>query len=326
MLKKIFPALAGNPGARSFKLILLAEGYVAGQDAQFAADCVSFIEAMLATAPFNLTRVNPNWISVYSLFSVSANAGPATGTATPGRTTYESAIDPSTGVLIVSADKVNATVAAEKIDVNGAATPLADYCAQGQPSAGSTGVLIVVLLPAVSTPSQGAEMEHLPAPADYHFVATTQNGLWPQVIFRAMGRCLGLGDEYELDGPDQLAPPDTLQYAIPFNLELYRSPPVTNDASAKWTWLMSATEQHGPANVHAKVGLPATADYSVNTVPETPVSIEYWEGGAGYRTQIYRTAKDCLMRRRIGDARLPVRTDPVPFCLSCRKFIEQVIV
>jgi hypothetical protein len=325
MLKKIFPSLVGNSAARSFKLILLAEGYTAGQSAQFAADCLSFTEQLLATPPFNLTRINPNWITVYSLFSVSANAGPASGTATAGRTAYESAIDPGTGALTVNPAKVNAMVAAEQIDVNGTATPLADFCAKGAPSYGSSGVLIAVLLPSVVTPAQGAEMEYAPAPDDYHFVATTQNGRWPQLIFRAMGRCLGLGDEYELDGPDQLAPPDTMQYAPPFNLELYRSPPVLNDASAKWTWLMAATRRQGPADVHAKMGLPATADYSVNAVPETPVTIEYWEGGAGYRTQIYRTAKDCLMRRRIGDSRLPVRGDPVPFCLSCRKFIEHVI-
>ena len=70
---------------------------------------------------------------------------------------------------------------------------------------------------------------------------------------------------------------------------------------------------------------PYLPDNTIDAVPMTPSTIEYWEGGGGYRTKVYRSAHDCLMRRRIGESRLPVSAGRVAFCKVCTQHLRNLL-
>ena len=327
MTKKIFPFATGNSPFNSFKLVLISEGYLASESSKFASDCQEFTFRLVQTSPFNMSRSNARWLSIYTIFTASNNSGPSIDApAGTGRTAFESSVNTHLGTLTVNIVKFKAFVNVERLSVKGEAIPLSEFCAEGIPTYGNTGTLIVLLLPSGSSGTLGGELEYNPGLNDYHFVATSCDGEWQQVIFRGIAKCLGLGDEFELPGNDFLEPPLAARKYVPFfNLEYFSVPPITNDASIKWRSLLGATQRKAQPIVHAKTSNIATPDNTYNSFPMTPERIEYWEGGGGFRTHIYRTAKDCLMRRRIGDQNLPVRSQHVAFCIACRKFLEGII-
>jgi hypothetical protein len=326
MLQKIFPGGVGNSPRHCFKVVFLSEGYLLQEQHLFTGACIEFVERMLGIPPFNLTRINPHWLSVYRLFVPSANAGPASGSSSPGRTAFESAIDPATGVLSVNAARVVAEVTAAQLRVGTAQVPLSELILPGSAVGYTTGTLLVVLLPRVLTPAAGADAEHMPADGEYHFVATTRNGEWHQVVVRGMAAVLGLGDEFELSGTDHLAPADaSIATKLPYNLEYFPTPPPTNGSALRWRSLFTPAQLSQPPMVHGKTGAPAAPDVTLPAFPLSPDGAELWEGGGGYRTQVYRTARDCLMRRRCGDPILALRQAPVGFCPACRRFLHYVI-
>lgn len=327
MLKKLFPTGIGNTPLDSFKLILVAEGYLAAENAAFAGDCVDLLERLLATTPFNLSRGHPHWLSVYGAFQASAQSGPAIDTpAAAGRTMFESSLNTATGVLTVNQAKVNAYVAAETVPFGVGSEALAEFCAVGERSYGLTGALIVLLLPAIAGHPNGGEAENAPGANDYHFVATSKNGVYQQVVASALARCLGLGDEFELAGANQLSPGDEgIPVTRHFNLEYFETgPPNPITGATKWFPLFSAVERTLVPAIHPKAD-PTTPDTSLDSPPATAAGVQFWEGGGGYRTKIWRTSHDCLMRRRIGDQALPVRATPVPLCPACRFHLSRVI-
>jgi len=321
VLQKLFPSSVGTPPMSSFKLIFLAEGYQALHQSDFKSACADFYAWLIATPPFNSTRYNPGWLTVYAGFQASTATGPAPAGTTPAnRTTFDSALS-AAGVLTVDSAKVVAVLDAENLQEGGIAQGLSGFLAKGHQTYGRTGALVVLLLPA-ATPA-GAEMAYVPAVGEYHFIAVTQNGLWQQVVLRAMCDVLGLGDEFELAGTDFLEPTTAEEIALlPFNLEYFDTLPTTNGVSPGWNRLFGPGRAAAPAIVHASSGSPAPLD----TNPMTPETVEFWEGGGGFRTKIYRTAKDCLMRRQFGNpAHLPLTSAPVPLCLACSTFLRDAI-
>ena len=116
MLRKLFPSGFSNSPFNSFKLVLVAEGYRAGETARFIGDCMDLIEALFSTAPFGLTRMRPGWLSIYVGFTPSGQSGPAINTpAAASRTAFESSLTTATGVLTLSQAKINAWSAAETL-------------------------------------------------------------------------------------------------------------------------------------------------------------------------------------------------------------------
>jgi hypothetical protein len=327
MLRKIFPSGVGNSIAHSFRLLLLAEGFTAAQGPAFSAACSDLIERLVLIPPFNHTRVRPHWLTVHRSFAPSANAGPASGASVPGRTRFDAAIAPATGVMSLDAAKVVAALDAEQFDDGGGLQAISSYLKKGGlPNVGA-GFLVVVLLPNVATPAAGGEYEHDPADDEYHFVATTMNGEWVQVIARGIGMSLGLCDEYEAAGADFLEPVQSVNKAMPYpNLTYFPTNPTLNKDAVRWRGLFSRAQLNSPAVIHGKAaGAAGTPDNTINAYPVTPGTVEFWEGGGRFRTKVFRSAKDCLMRRRIGDPALPVRTQPVPFCVACRSYVKNVI-
>src|SRR5688572_20560966 len=210
MLRKLFPGGADNSPYRSFKLVLIAEGYLATEVSAFIGDCVDTVEALFAVSPFGLTRARPWWLTVYAGFVASAQSGPAVNTvAAANRTAFESSLTTATGVLALNQNKVNAWVAGESLLVESVATPLQQFVTLGDLSAGRSGTLLAFLLPSIAGQPAGGEVEVFPGgPADVHYIAVSKDGFYQQAISRTIARLLGLGDEFELAGAANLAPAD----------------------------------------------------------------------------------------------------------------------
>jgi hypothetical protein len=325
-IRKIFPAGLATSPLHTLKIILLAEGYRAADRRQFAAACSDFVAALGRTAPFSLMNVNPYSISVHAGFVASAAAGAAVDAPASNRTAFDGSYDTAAHQLSISQSKFNAFVedAITTLTVENADVQLAEVLRKSDLTVGTSGAVVALLLPPIAGEPATAETESVLGADDYHFVACSTNNFWHQVVLRTVGAVMGLGDEWELDGDDFLAPakPRSVAYA---NLQYYDAPPTTHQTGdLRWRDFLSLAERIQPPVVHPKAN-PAVADDGIDAVPMTPSTIEYWEGAGGYRTKAYRSAHDCLMRRRIGDGRLPVSAGRVPFCKVCRQHLKNLL-
>lgn len=114
MLKKVFPFDAENTFDNSFKIIFISEGCLATERVKFISSCIDFTGKLIETPPFNLTRINSNWLSVYTSFTPSNNSGPSVNsTPASGRTVFESKVDTYTGLLAINQSKLNSYLDAE---------------------------------------------------------------------------------------------------------------------------------------------------------------------------------------------------------------------
>jgi hypothetical protein len=325
MAAKLYPFGIANAISSSFKLLLLAEGFTAGQRPHFSSLCHEFVEAMLATTPFNRTRARPEWLTVIKVFLPSVNAGPRIGPPSAHSTALGSFVDAASKRLVVDHVRLGTVLAAQTLTTASGAVRLSEIFGHSGVHYGANGALIAVVTPAIADPD-GADDHVLPAlEGEYHAVATTANGLWHQVILRGIGASLGLIDEFELATPAfAQAAEDSIELANAPNVVFSDTPPAMNSDFPAWGHLMSAAEWLLPADVH-----PHPAGDNPNTaVPAAPYSegrISFWEGGAGYRRKIYRSAEDCLMRRAPGRGVLPARAGAVAFCPVCRAHIQSAI-
>jgi hypothetical protein len=325
---KIFPYLGESDTTNSFKLVFVSEGYLAAESPTFIGDCLAFVDNLIQMAPFNLSRMNPNWLSVYTAFTPSGNSGPSIDTAaTIDRTAFESTYMSATGALTFNQTKVNTFLNSLQFDDQFGQLDLSDVVGLGDPMFSKNGSLVVILLPPLSGHPDGAEADNTPADTDYYFVSTTTDKLWHQVVIRGLCQNLGLGDEFELDGPAQLAPvvdPTIDDILLPFNLFYSQTTPGTAQDCLQWLPLFSSTQRSGPVTTHPKSGAPANPDYTLEDPPLYHPVIEYWEGGGGYRTQVFRSAQDCMLRRRIGFTQLPLREQPLSFCPACYHYLKNI--
>ena len=134
-----------------------------------------------------------------------------------------------------------------------------------------------------------------------------------------------LADEFELPGTAYLEPGTAGFAPAAYNLEVFESaPPSPIDSGSQWYALSGVSERTSTTGVHAKVD-PTTPDVTIDSAPARQSRIEFWEGGGGFRTKVWRAAHDCLMRRRFGDATLSVRSAKVSFCPACRYYLRGVI-
>lgn len=319
--RKIFPFGIGSSPYETFKLVILSEGFVAGEERQFYDSCTELMDSILDTPPFNVLKFSPFWLNTYSHFEPSNNAGPAINTsASPGRSAFDSSLDTSAEILTLDVSKVATTLNTLTLKNDQTNVDLSELMGPGGLAKGSLGGLVVLLLPETSG-NNGGELEYFPTDnLEYYFVATTMNGAWHQVILRSIGKLLGLGDEFELDGASFEAPPPLDHSSTGYPNLLYFDPAPTTAPNSSWIWypMLSGFEQTQVLPVHPHPGTTGTPDRSLPSFPASPSSIELWEGGAGFRSKVYRPAFDCLMRRRLGDNSLPVRNENVPFCKVCK--------
>ena len=326
IVRKIFPAGVHNTIENSFKLIFVAEGYRNFEHSRFLSDCMETIRNLLTIPPFNLTHSHPEWLSVYSVFESSTNSGPSVDTlASSTRTVLESELDTNTGLLNIKHSKLEGILNKVKFPLGEKSIPFTEIFSYGNPKIGGLGGLIVILLPELTTYSQGGEFENLPKEKEYYYLATTKNLEWHQIIANGLGKLLGLGIEYEISGEAQLVPNENEPIILPKNLEYFKLPPINlEDSNSKWSHLFTAHQHTQPIKVNSNIS-DSQPNTDISLIPTTPEKIEFWEGGGGYRKNIYRSSKDCLMRREIGNKFLPVRVSIIPLCLTCRSLLTNII-
>ena len=148
MLKKIYPFDSESSFDNSFKIIFISEGYLAAESFPFISSCIHFIDKLLETSPFNLTRINSNWLSIYASFTPSANSGSSINVVPAAwRTAFKSQVNTSTGLISINQSKLNAYLDAEGFNDNGTEILLKELLKKGQLNYGPTGSLVVIILP-----------------------------------------------------------------------------------------------------------------------------------------------------------------------------------
>jgi len=330
-LRKVWPQGSLVSPGKVFNVVFISEGYTSGQERAFYEDCQITIKQFQGIAPFNLLDQSINRIHFYSHFAASNNSGPSIdSTPAADRTLLQSQLNTTTQLLSLDMALLHSLVETlEFYDYAGNRfVSLLDTIQALGPVPHVTQSLVVVLLPQVN--GNGGEVEYWPSDEDeFYFIGMTQNGNWSQVLARSVAMKLGLAVEADRDGTDFLAPAAMLGTLMnAFTRNVVYVPNTTNflfTPQHAWYGLIPAALKEEPVSVHGHPHPTTGRDLSIQDHPESYHHIELWEGAGGYRTKIYRSAKDCLMRREIGNTALPVRNTRVPFCFVCRHYLKNLI-
>ena len=339
-INRVFPPSYLAP-TNCFSLLFLSEGFKDPDLYKFHVAVSDFIEQLQNFTPFNVTRFLPSWIAIYTPALPSTEEGPKFA-ATPGNTVFKSTYDPTTHALAVDSTAVQSTVVG--LDIQGEAEDPNSPGVWSNVSGrwGLTGALVVVLTPALTTQGGAVSGEldftptipPTPGQGTIPFIATSIDGQWHQVVLRKIGELLGLGPEDSLPGPNFAAP----DLATAVGLDTYPNlavfinrsgstrsigapPAEPPQAAFKWFALLPAAQRSSALRVVPHPGPPDQPDYSL-PAKKTVGRIALYEGGGGYRTKVYRSAHDCLMRRRIGDRNLSIKSQYVPFCPVCEQHVR----
>jgi hypothetical protein len=302
----------------AFHVLFVAEGFVAADEPVFLRWCRVFERALLDTPPFGLLKSNQHVLALWGLFVASQQAGPVRGPP-PGATAFRSTYDPGTGTLTVDESDLAARLGAARLPGPGGtsieATRLLKYVV-----APYDGLVVVLLPPSAGGAELPGELDANPhglttgAPS---YVAVTADPGWERVVVRALARCFGLGDEFSR--ADGTPPPDLEAIKAGFYANLLAGPLPAADKPPpeefKWYRDLSFDARTQPVPVIPFGGSP----------PSPPRQIALFEGGGGYRSKVYRSAADCVMRRRIGGGADSPRQRPVPFCTVCDHFLMRAI-
>jgi hypothetical protein len=329
MLRKIFPIDSGSSFFNSFKIIFVSEGFQASESALFTSLCLDFSKRLLDTPPFNLTKVNSNWLNIYTSFKPSDNQGPAINTNNASnRTAFESIVNTNNGALSFNNLKITQHLQQESFRYGEDNYSFSEYLQPGMNQMGVNGTLIVLLLPTISTIyPDGAEFENLSLEDEYYFISTTADGHWHQVIIRSMCKLFGLADEFELAGADYLEPTIESRKKLIFypNLQYIDTPPTQLTSAMKWYRLFSAVQRISTPTINSKSGDTSQPDHSLLMDDVSFDKPGFYEGGGGYRTKVYRSSKDCIMRRQIGNKLLPLREKKIALSPVSLYHIKNII-
>ena len=187
--------------------------------------------------------------------------------------------------------------------------------------------LLIFLLP--SQGDGGFENEFGDAvDEEFYFIATSCDDNWEQLIIRSLCKIMSLGDEFELNEPAFEHPSrGTGELLDEFHPNLiYLDTPLSSVPAKDTKWRMLGNKPGFDFPIRKAPSHPTKADLSIPAHNFLPSGIELWEGGGGYRTKIYRSAHDCLMRREIGNKNLPVRAAEVPLCPVCAAYMQHKIL
>lgn len=276
---------------------------------------------MSAYYPFNILS-DADFFSIYTLFDPESNPVSLSLTNIPSiGLTFNKAI----GKIEINTKNFSTKLEAIKINSISSEHNLKQVLKGNNLSASKC--LLVVLLPPQGEGGFESEFEST-SEDDFYFIATSCDSNWEQVIIRSMCKLMGLGDEFEYSDLD-FEQPDShigkkMNYLHP-NL-MYLDTAFTSVPSADTKWGLLCKKVGFDFPIRKAPGHPLQADMSIPSRNFIPNDIELWEGGGGYRTKIYRSAHDCLMRRQIGNKNLPVRGSEVPLCPVCSAYVLQQIL
>lgn len=271
--------------------------------------------------PFNILS-DTNLFSIHCLFDPESNPAGLTTTNVPS---IGLTLKKASGQIEVNANSLSAKLTNIKINNISLEKNIKQILQENNPY--GVQCLLIVLLPPQGEGGFENEFEGS-GKDDFYFIATSCDGHWEQVIIRSMCKLIGLGDEFEQNGPDfehlSKSTGEMLDYVHP-NL-LYSDTPNSSIPAADTKWGHLDNKIGFDFLIRRAPGHPQQADLSFPAHNFLPNNIELWEGGGGYRTQIYRSAHDCLMRRQIGNKNLPVRTSVVPLCPVCSAYMLKQIL
>lgn len=302
-----------------FRLLFYAAAFKS--NALFHDHIRAFLKNLSKYHPFNILS-DDGFFSLYTLFDPESNpAGPsATNIPNIGLT-----LDKPTGRI-----KINAKSLLDKIEVIKIKSISSErnlkQLVKGDNLYGHQCLLVVLMPP---QGEGGFENEFANNGDDtFYFISTSCDGNWEQMVIRSMCKLMGLGDEFEQSDPDSDQPDESIGKMLnSFHPNLiYLDTPFSSIPSANTKWRMLANKIGFDFPIRRAQSHPTKADLSIPAHNFLPSNIELWEGGGGYRTQIYRSAHDCLMRRQIGNKKLPVRTSVVPLCPVCSAYMLQQIL
>lgn len=320
--------ILNNIDYAGFSLLFIAEGFTAAQEQLFYDHIFKVYNRIADYECFTKLKQDNRRISLLSLYVASANSGTSTSAAgAVGRTLLESYIDGNG--LHLNYTKLEALINDSTLMKQGEQQPLAKSLMiynSDLRSMTRSFILPIIIFPESTMPS--GELEFM-EDDKFYFVATTLNGWYEQVAIRGMARMVGLGDEFDLNGAANLVPDpemgETINTQFP-NL-FYTTTPGSmagNNGGFKWMGLFPQGAT-APITVHPHPSSGSTADRNLPAIPFSYKTIEMWEGGGNYRTKVYRTAVDCIQRRRIGDSSLPVKNTRVSLCPICTFCLEKII-
>jgi hypothetical protein len=324
-MSNVFKKLLGGGFENTFKLFFVSEGYLANDEMKFYSDVIKIWKDLLKLYPLSMVKYKRNPFSLYSCFKASSNSGytqdQISAIGFNNFSTYYSNNRLFYDTIIVD-DFLNDSIyfnATQSININ-------EYLHKSYYSNSFINSLVIILLP--HSANLNAECE-IYTDENYHSVATTMDGYAEQIVLRGIAKSIGLGDEFDLAGIDYEAP--TFEQACLLesmypNLTYYPdnvfpNPSIDDDFKWRQTFPSSFNQSLIP-NLH--IGNVAIPDRNLAIIETSFDQIELWEGGGGYRTKVFRSAQDCLQRRRIGDTTLPVKSKKVGLCPICLKIFENL--
>jgi hypothetical protein len=248
-----------QPRNRAFNIVLLAEGFTAGQQAAFNTACTAFVTALRGTAPFddlspvlNVFRVN-----VASTDSGADDPTSAGGTGATARTYFDATFG---GNGIRRLLLVNSTTA---LQVAAAQVP-------------EFSLVLVVVNSTVYGGAGGSVGTY-----------SLANGATEIAIHEAGHTAFGLADEYAYYAGGNETGHDNHPAGEPSEPNVTTN---TNRATLKWRWAVAASTAI-PTMENPNC---ATVDNRASTVPAGTVGA--FEGAHYYHCDAYRPEHDCKMR------------------------------
>jgi len=317
--------------ATSHQLIFIAEGYVASDENLFYKDVYEILGRLVSNFPFNILTGNGNnqMFSAYLSFTPSNQSGYAASQAeAQGRTVFETYF--ANNQLNVNYSKINEYV--DELEYSNGGQLVYEVSSGVKKGGGyitdgiqtnATQCLIFIILPKANRPDVEIEVYDSDT---YYTIITTADGFAEQIIARAVGKMFSLGDEFDLPGNEYLTPTQSqANTLLHYYNNLYYAPAInigpnpSSDELFIWRSLFDQNYNY-PVTIHKNL-TPTVVNRNLPTASVSYKDIELFEGGGGYRTNVYRSAQDCLMRRRIGDSTLPIKNQRVSFCPVCRELL-----
>lgn len=316
-LSKIFPAFNSSNGANKFNVIVFPEGFRQEDKKIFNNKCRQFIKNLDFFFPLNSVFKCESNINIYTYFIPSEQYGILHQSDNMKSNTFlNSYIDIETKEIHIDPDRL----LTELNIINSSYSDLFERL----------NTLIVILTPPLIEPSNCIEEKQF----DITFlgnqrptiVSVSSDG-WEYPVVRTLGSIIGLGDEF---GHNSHNDEDLLHfgegiwidYYYPNLLYLESPKQELNVEKIKWKPLMSKNndifEIYEPEIITNQSLHKVLYKYSAE-------KIGLWEGGGGHQTNVFRSAHDCIMRRKIGDPRYPIRDRGISFCPVCEYVIRNSI-
>lgn len=330
-ISQIYSEVFQGSFATSHQLIFIAEGYVASDENLFYKDVYEILENLVNTFPFNILKGNGNnqMFSTYVSFTPSNQSGYANSQiAAEGRTVFETYF--VNNQLNVNYTKINTYI--DELEFTNSDQLVYEVSSGVKKDGGNiregiqsnaTQCLVFIILPRANRPDVELEIYNANT---YYSILTTADDFAEQIVLRAVSKMFSLGDEFDLPGSENLKPTESQADTIlHYYNNLYYAPDINvgpNPSSDElFFWRSFFDKNYNYPVVINKNLTPTVVNRNLPVASVTYKDIELWEGAGGYRTDVYRSAEDCLMRRRIGDSTLPVKNQRVAFCPVCREFL-----